>query len=63
MATSVTVYDLENYPDNSKSMTLDHKAVVPVGEEGDEKWVLSFTTTAYSDNDDRTAISDLYIQV
>jgi len=62
MATSVTVYDLENYPDNAKTITLDQKAVVPAGQEGDEKWVLSFVTTAYSDNTARTAISDLYVQ-
>lgn len=62
MAVNVTVYDLENYPDNSKTVTLDHKSVVPVAEEGDEKWVLSFTTTAYSDIDDRTEIQDIYVQ-
>ena len=62
MAVTVTVYDLENYPDNSKTVTLDHRSVVPVGQEGDEKWVLSFTTTAYSDNDDRTEIQDIYVQ-
>lgn len=62
MAVNVTVYDLENYPDNSKTVTLDHKVVVPVGQEGDEKWVLSFTTTAYSDNTNRTAIQDVYVQ-
>jgi len=62
MAISVTVYDLENYPDNSKTITLDQKSVVPTGEEGDEKWVLSFVTTAYSDNTNRTDIQDIYVQ-
>jgi len=62
MAVNVTVYDLENYPDNPKTVTLDHKVVVPIGQEGDEKWVLSFTTTAYSDNTNRTAIQDIYVQ-
>ena len=62
MAISVTVYDLENYPDNPKTITLDQKSVVPAGQEGDEKWVLSFTTSAYSDNTNHTAISDLYVQ-
>lgn len=62
MAVNVTVYDLDNYPDNAKTVTIDQKTVVPVGGEGDEKWVLSFTTTAYSDNTERTAIQDIYVQ-
>jgi len=62
MARNITVYDLDNYPDNSKTVTIDQQTVVPVGAEGDEKWVLSFTTTAYSDNTNNTPIQDLYIQ-
>lgn len=62
MATNVTVYDLENYPDNSKTVVVDQKTVVPVGYEGDEQWVMSFTTTAYSDNTARTAIQDMYVR-
>ena len=62
MATNVTVYDLDNYPDNSKTVTIDLKTVIPIGEEGDEKWVLQFYTNAYSDNDDRTAIPDIYVR-
>lgn len=62
MATNVVVYDLENYPDNNKTIVTDQKLVTPIGYEGDEQWVSSFTTTAYSDNTDRTAIQDLYIQ-
>lgn len=62
MATNVTVYDLESYPDNSKTVVVDQKTVVPVGYEGDEQWVLSFTTTAYSDNTSRTAIEDIYVR-
>jgi len=46
MATTVTVYDLENYPNNSKTVIVDHKQVVPAGAGGDEKWVISATTTA-----------------
>jgi hypothetical protein len=61
MAISVTVYDFDN-PDYPKTITLDEKSVVPVGQEGDEKWVLSFVTTAYSDNTNRTAIQDIYVQ-
>ncbi len=62
MAVNVTVYDLDNYPDNSKTITTDQKTLVPVGYEGDEQWVMSFTTTAYSDNTARTAIQDIYVR-
>jgi len=62
MVTNITVYDLENYPDNNKTVTTDHKQLVPVGYEGDEQWVLSFTTTAFSDNTNSTAIQDIYVQ-
>jgi len=61
MAVNVTVYDLENYPDNSKTVTVDQKTVVPLGYDGDEQWVSSFTTTAYSDNVNRTVIQDIYV--
>ena len=62
MATNVTVYDLENYPDNAKTVTADQTTVVPTGAQGDEKWVLSFVTSAYSDISNTTAIQDIYIQ-
>ena len=61
MAT-VSVYDLENYPDNSKTITVLLKSIVPIGAEGDEKWVVSFDTTAYSNNTNRTAIQDMYVR-
>ncbi|KKN58619.1 hypothetical protein LCGC14_0550380 [marine sediment metagenome] len=62
MATNVSVYDLENYPDNAKTVTADQATVVPTGALGDEKWVLTFTTSAYSDNTNLTAIQDIYVQ-
>jgi hypothetical protein len=62
MATNVTVRDLENYPDNFKTVTVDQSTLVPTGARGDEKWVNSFTTTAYSDNTALTAIQDIYVQ-
>jgi hypothetical protein len=61
MAISVTVYDFD-YPDYPKTITLDEKSVVPAGQEGDEKWVLSFITSSYSDNTNHTAIQDIYVQ-
>ena len=62
MARNITVYDLDQYPDNSKTVTVDQKQVVPVGAEGDDKWVLSFSTNAYSNNTSSTAIQDIYVQ-
>jgi len=62
MATNVTVYDLDNYPDNSKTVTTDLKLLTPIGYEGDEQWVLSFITSGYSNNTNRTAIQDIYIR-
>lgn len=62
MARNITVYDLENYPDNSKTVTVDQQSIVPTGYAGDEQWVLSFTTNAYSDNTNNTAIQDIYVQ-
>jgi hypothetical protein len=61
MAVNVQVYDLQNYPDNNKTVTVDIKQVTPIGYEGDEQWVVSATTTAYSDIAARTAISDIFI--
>ena len=61
MAVNVQVYDLTNYPDNNKTVTVDIKQVTPIGYEGDEQWVVTATTTAYSDIAARTAISDIFI--
>ena len=61
MALNVDTQDLINYPGNVKRVTVDHSAIVPVGEYGDEKYVQSVSTSAYSNNTDRTAISDIYI--
>ncbi len=59
---NVTVYDLENYPDNGKTVTVVLASLVPAGSEGDEKWVISSSTTGYSNIINRTAIQDLYIR-
>lgn len=62
MAVNVTVYDLDNYPDNNKTITVNQNTIVPVGYEGDEQWVISFTTSAYSNNANRTPIQDIYVR-
>lgn len=61
MAINVDTQDLVNYPGNVKRVTIDQESVVPQGYEGDEQFMLSFSTTAYSDIANRTAIQDMYI--
>lgn len=61
MAITVDTKDLINYPGITKRVTLDLDSIVPYGYEGDEKIVMTVSTTAYSDNTARTAIQDLYI--
>jgi len=46
MATNITVYDLEHFPDNGKTVTVDLKSIVPLGYAGDSRWCLSADTSA-----------------
>ena len=62
MAINATVYDLEGYSENSKTVTLDLLKVVPVGAQGDEKFILTCRTTAYSNFTDKTGIDDIFVQ-
>jgi len=59
MAINVTIYDLENYPDNSKTVTVDLKQVVPLGAGGDERWVITSYTTATASGS--ATIQDVFI--
>jgi len=61
MSISLDVQDLENYPGVTKKVTLDTTILVPAGAEGDEKYLISASTSAYSDGVARTAIQSLYI--
>lgn len=61
MAINVDTQDLENYPGIVKRVVVDQESIVPVGQEGDEKFVLSFSTSAYSDVAARTKIQSLYV--
>lgn len=61
MAINVSTQDLDNYPGNTKQVTVDVSSLVPTGYEGDEQIVFRIYTNAYSDNTSRTAIQDLYI--
>ena len=61
MAISINVQDLTNFPGNVKSLSVDQVSIVPQGEEGDEKYVLKFSTSAYSNIENRTSIQDYYV--
>lgn len=60
--TDVTVYDIENYPDNPSVVTVNLRTIVPTKAEGDEKWVILFSTEGYSDSDLYTEIQDIYVR-
>jgi hypothetical protein len=61
MAISLDVQDLENFPGVTKKVTLDTTILVPSGSEGDEKYLISASTSAYANSTTRTAIQSLYI--
>ncbi len=61
MAINIDTQDLVNYPGNVKRVVIDQTSVVPQGYEGDEQFMLNFSTSAYSDNVDRTRIQSAYV--
>ncbi len=61
MAINISTQDLINYPGNLKTVTVDQTSVVPAGYEGDEQYVLVFSTTAYSDIANTTTIQNVYV--
>jgi len=61
MALSISTQDLINYPGNVKTVLADQAQIVPTGYEGDEQFVLKFSTNAYSNNINYTAIQDIYV--
>jgi len=61
MALNLDTQDLDNYPGRTKRVTVDLSSIIPIGFDGDEQFILSTTTTAYSDNAARTAIQSLYV--
>lgn len=60
MAINQTVYSPQ-YPNNSKTVSVDIVSRIPLGAEGDEKFVLYVYTSAYSDNTSNTAIAPIYM--
>jgi len=59
MAVNVSVFDLVNFPNNPKTVTVDLTELVPVGNSGEDTWVLSAITTATASGG--AAIQRLYI--
>lgn len=46
MAVNVSVFDLVNFPNNPKTVTVDLTELVPFGNSGEDTWVFSSITTA-----------------
>ena len=61
MSINLDVQDLINYPGTVKRVTIDTEVVVPAGSDGDEKFLLSASTSAYADTATRKAIADVYV--
>lgn len=61
MAISIDTQDMNNFPGSIKRVSLDQKSLVLSGYDGDEQFMNSFSTSAYSDNINRTSIQDYYI--
>lgn len=59
MAVNVTVFDLVNFPNNSKTVTVDLTEVVPLGNAGEDSWVFTASTTATASGG--ATIQKLYI--
>lgn len=60
MSLTIDTQDLDNYPGIVKTVTIDNEKLVPIGYDGDEQFALSYSTSAYSDNTNFTAIQTLY---
>lgn len=61
MAINVNTQDIDQYPGVVKRVTVDQAQLIPTGFAGDEQYVITISTSAYSDNTLNTAIQDLYI--
>lgn len=63
MAVNVVVYNLDQYPGNPKTVVVDLESVVPLGNGGEDVWVVSSRTTATSSGTAGVAsIQKLYIR-
>lgn len=61
MALNLDTQNIDLYPGTIKRVTVDLDQIIPISQEGDEKFVITVATSAYSDNTARTAIPTTYI--
>ena len=61
MALSIDTQNMNDFPGNIKRVSIDQKSLVLSGYDGDEQFMNSFSTSAYSDNTNRTNIQDYYV--
>jgi len=61
MVLYVNTQDIDTYPGTVKKVAIDQVSVVPIGYDGDEQYVLTIGTSAYSDNVAKTAIQTVYM--
>lgn len=61
MAVNLDTQNIIEYPGVIKRVTVDQTKIIPTNQEGDELFVATVATNAYSDNTLNTAIQDLYI--
>ncbi len=61
MAINIDAQNIDKYPGTLKRVTIDLDQIVPLAFEGDEQFVLTVATSAYSDNAARTAIPTTYV--
>lgn len=62
MAINVDTLNIEEFPGVTKRVTVDLEAATFTDSLGDEKYVINTSTSAYSDNTNRTSIQDIYIR-
>jgi hypothetical protein len=62
MAINIDTLNIDDYPGITKRVVVDLEASTFTDSEGDEKYVINTSTTAYSDNTARTAIQDIYVR-
>lgn len=60
MATNISVFDLDNYPSNPKTVTIDLTELVPFGNNGEDTWVISAVTSATASGG--VAIQRIYLR-
>lgn len=61
MALSIKTQDIENFPGTTKTVSVDLGTITSTDSEGDESYVLSVATSAYSKINSGQRLQDLYI--